>query len=439
MGLVDRADPEQRVGDRDLGLLGERDAGRPRPRRGGRRGRRGSPAASPSRSRRRRASAGGRSASRFGRKPGRPATTSSSVGCWRVVSCWRASFVMSTWTGPGRPVRAMWKASARTRGRSFGVADEVVVLRHRQGDAVDVDLLERVLADQAPTGTLPVIATIGTESRSAVPIPVTRFVAPGPGRAHADADLAGDAGVAVGGVGAALLVADEDVAELGVVAEDVVERQDHAAGVAEEDVDALAEERLADDVGADPGPAPRPRVVEHRPAGLLDGGRVRRPVARHVAPRASGLGARSDSAASPTAPSSSSSLVCPDPCFDANKKPSPPGEGPFGLRWCVRLAPVPPRSSVLPPGAGNEEPRRPPAREGASEEGRGASRRRGRSRSVALVTRRPSVVTTTATWRRSRPLNRPNWSPTDAHGRYPVACARSLRGRSMIAQPPGPH
>ena len=29
-------------------------------------------------------------------------------------------------------------------------------------------------------GTLPVIATIGTESRRAVPIPVTRFVAPGP-------------------------------------------------------------------------------------------------------------------------------------------------------------------------------------------------------------------------------------------------------------------
>ena len=118
-------------------------------------------------------------------------------------------------------------------------------------------------------------------------MPVTRLVAPGPGRAHADADPAGDAGVAVGGVGAALLVADEDVAQLGVVAEDVVERQDHAAGVAEEDVDALAEERLADDVGADPRPPPRPRVVEHRLAGALDGrraGRSRR--------RARGSGAR---------------------------------------------------------------------------------------------------------------------------------------------------
>ena len=38
----------------------------------------------------------------------------------------------------------------------------------------------------------------------------------------------------------------------------------------------------------------------------------------------------------------------------AKQKPSPPGEGPFGLRWSLRLAPVPPCSSVLPPGAGNK-------------------------------------------------------------------------------------
>ena len=36
-------------------------------------------------------------------------------------------------------------------------------------------------------------------------------------------------------------------------------------------------------------------------------------------------------------------------------KPSPPGEGPVGLRWLAALrAPVPPRSSVLPPPDGNE-------------------------------------------------------------------------------------
>ena len=116
------------------------------------------------------------------------------------------------------------------------------------------------------------------------------------GGAHADADLAGHPGVAVGGVGAALLVANEHVPELGVVAEDVVERQDHAARVAEHDVDALAEERLADDVGADPRtdtafgrPDGRARgaLVEHLALGALDRGGVLRARGGHVAaPRA---------------------------------------------------------------------------------------------------------------------------------------------------------
>ena len=83
------------------------------------------------------------------------------------------------------------------------------------------------------------------------------------GRAHAHPDPAGHPGVAVGGVGAALLVADEDVAELRVVAEDVVQRQDHAARVAEEDVDALAQQRLAQDVRPDAGALEVARLVEH--------------------------------------------------------------------------------------------------------------------------------------------------------------------------------
>ena len=133
-------------------------------------------------------------------------------------------------------------------------------------------------------GTFPVIATIGTESSWAVPMPVTRLVAPGPARAHADADLAGGAGVAVGRVGAALLVTDEDVAQLGVVAEDVVQGQDHAARVAEEHVDALVEQRLAEGVGADPGALEDAPLVEHVLARLLDGGRLGGSVGRHVAP-----------------------------------------------------------------------------------------------------------------------------------------------------------
>ena len=106
-------------------------------------------------------------------------------------------------------------------------------------------------------GTLPVMATIGIGVELRGADAGDEVGGARAGRAHADADPAGRAGVAVGGVGAALLVADEDVAELGVVAEDVVQRQDHAARVAEQDVDALAEQRLADDVGADPRSASR--------------------------------------------------------------------------------------------------------------------------------------------------------------------------------------
>ena len=125
-------------------------------------------------------------------------------------------------------------------------------------------------------GTLPVIATIGTESRSAVPMPGDEVGRARTGRAHADADPPGHPRVAVGGVGAALLVPDEHVAQLGIVAEDVVQRQDHAARVAEDDVDALEQQRLAQDVGTDPGALEVAPLVEHALAGALDRGRLRR-------------------------------------------------------------------------------------------------------------------------------------------------------------------
>jgi hypothetical protein len=94
-------------------------------------------------------------------------------------------------------------------------------------------------------------------------------------------------------MGAALLVANEDVTELGIVAEHVVQRQDHAARVAEEDLDALAQQRLADDVGADPRAAQVARLVEHLLAGSLDRGGARRSLVRDVAaPRLRGVTAR---------------------------------------------------------------------------------------------------------------------------------------------------
>ncbi len=193
--------------------------------------------------------------------------------------------------GAGPPGAGDVEGLGQDAGEVVRVADEVVVLGHRQGDAGDVDLLEGVLAEQRGGH----VAGDG-DHRDRVELgggdPGDQV---GGGRARgaqADADLAGGAGVAVGGVGGALLVADEDVAEVGMVAQDVVERQDHAARVAEEDVDALAEDRLDDDVGADPGALPAPlgglladagALVEHLPPGLLHGLGGRRPGAGHVA------------------------------------------------------------------------------------------------------------------------------------------------------------
>ena len=169
-----------------------------------------------------------------------------------------------------------------------GVPDQVVVLGHRQRDAGDVDLLERVLADQRTRDVAG-----DRDHRDRVQLrrgdrgdEVGRARAAG---AHAHADPAARAGVAVRRVAAALLVTDEDVPDLGVVAQDVVDREDDAARVAEQDVGALDDERLHERVGADPRPLARPHVAEHVLARLLDRRRARRPVVRHVAaPRGRG-------------------------------------------------------------------------------------------------------------------------------------------------------
>ena len=271
----------------------------------------------------------------FGRKPGSPATTSSSVGCSARVSCWRASLVMSMWTGPGRPERAMWNASAMTRGRSSASRHQVVVLRHRQRDAVDVDLLERVLADQRRRDVAG-----DRDHRDRVeerrPDAGDEVGRAGTGGAHAHADPARDPRVAVGGVRAALLVADEDVAELGVVAQDVVERQDHAARVAEEDVDALAEQRLAQDVRPDARPLEVAALVEHALAGALDRGGLGRAVVGHVAaPRAGRRRGGRRLAGSPLAIVIGSGPPCRS-MLGKQKDPRRPGEGPEVIRWCSR-------------------------------------------------------------------------------------------------------
>ena len=219
-----------------------------------------------------------------------------------------------------------------------GVAHEVVVLGHRQGDAVDVDLLEGVLAQQ---GRHHVAGDRdhrhGVQERG--PDPGDEVRGARAGRPHAHADAAGHPGVPVGGVGATLLVADQDVAQLRVVAQDVVEREDHAARVAEEDIDALAQHRLAQDVRPDARPLEVTRLVEHPLAGLLDGRGLGRTVVRHVT---ASRGPRSSvplAVPRGVAGSSLAMVICVEPpgcrprLGPEYKRPSPPGEGPFGLRW----------------------------------------------------------------------------------------------------------
>ncbi len=71
----------------------------------------------------------------------------------------------------------------------------------------------------------------------------------GAGGGDADADLAGGAGVAVGHVRGALLVADEDVVD-GELAQRVVGGEDGSAGVAEDLGDAFACEGGPEDFGS---------------------------------------------------------------------------------------------------------------------------------------------------------------------------------------------
>ena len=149
---------------------------------------------------------------------------------------------MSSRTGPGRPVEATWKASCTYSGIWRGSVTWKECLTNGS-------VAPRMSASWKPSvpissvRTWPVTKTVGTESIIASAIAVTRLVAPGPGGGEGDADPAGGLGVALGGVAAALLVADLDVAEVGVD-ERVVGRQVGPAGDPEDVLDALGLEAL---------------------------------------------------------------------------------------------------------------------------------------------------------------------------------------------------
>ena len=166
-----------------------------------------------------------------------------------VVRACSASLVMSTSTGPGRPVPAMWNAEAIAVGDVGGLGDQEAVLGDRHGDAADVGLLEGVGAD----GGAADLAGDG-DDRHRVHVRVgdrgDQVGRAGTGGRHADADLAGHHRVALGRVAGALLVPDEDVAHLLGVVERVVRGQDRPARDAEDGVSADLLERPDQRLGA---------------------------------------------------------------------------------------------------------------------------------------------------------------------------------------------
>ncbi len=134
-------------------------------------------------------------------------------------------------------------------GQVVGVLDQVVVLGDWHGDAGDIGLLEGVLAEHQ-AGHL----AGDRQQRRAVHHRVgdRRDQVGGAGAAGADAnaDLPSRAGVALGGVAGALLVPAEHVAQLvAIFPHRIVERHDRAAGDSEHHIDAIADQRLAHNLG----------------------------------------------------------------------------------------------------------------------------------------------------------------------------------------------
>ena len=167
----------------------------------------------------------------------------------------------------------------------IGAAHQIVVLRHRERDAGDVDLLEGVLADQGVWnvprdhhnghgvehgGTDAGHEVGGTRARGA----------------EADSNVARGACVAVRGVRGSLLMAHQDVAQLWVVDEHVIERKDHAAWVAPDGVAPLQQDRLAECVGTNARAyaitSGHARIAQHVASRALCSTRGRSPCAWYV-------------------------------------------------------------------------------------------------------------------------------------------------------------
>ena len=120
------------------------------------------------------------STSTFGSYPGRSISISSDHSmAERGLLGSTMSLGMSTSTGPGRPVVAMWNASLTTRGMSCASVTRKLCLVTDMVMPV-VSHSWKASVPMAARGTWPVMHTSGTESRWASQRAVTTLVAPGP-------------------------------------------------------------------------------------------------------------------------------------------------------------------------------------------------------------------------------------------------------------------
>ncbi len=126
------------------------------------------------------------------------------------------------------------------------VLDEEIVLGARARDADEVRFLESVVADHRGRNL-----ARQDDHRSGIHVGVDDsgdgVGGAGAGGDEHDAGASADAGIALGHVGRALFMADEDVLDLRVE-ERVVGREDGAAGIAEDYIDAFGNEALDDDL-----------------------------------------------------------------------------------------------------------------------------------------------------------------------------------------------
>ena len=152
---------------------------------------------------------------------------------------------------PGPPRGRDEKGLSNHAGQIRWIAHQPGVLHDRQRDAEDVGLLEGIGADHRPghlSGDHHHRHRVHLRGGDAG----HQVGGTGAGGAKANANFAGGAGVGIGGMGAALLMAHQEVLQLtagfGLV-ELVVDRQDCAAGVAKDVRHPMAVQRIHQGIG----------------------------------------------------------------------------------------------------------------------------------------------------------------------------------------------